>query len=163
MLPEKIFLIGMPGSGKSTSGKELANLLNRQYFDLDDVIVNEEGLSISDLFNEKGEQEFRAIERQCLVQSIAQEGPFVMAAGGGTPCFFDNLELMNKNGVTIYLNTPLSVIASRLKNDVSRPLMANHTTEVLYEKRKKWYMQAKKEVRSHEELLAYVTAHLDPS
>ncbi len=156
MPPNKIFLIGLPGSGKTTAGKQLGIALGKSFIDLDDVIIKKEGTSISTIFETKGEQQFRSVERACLDQTIKTNDSFIMATGGGAPCFFDNLELMNENGLTIFINTPVDVIKERLQADQTRPLMTSNTIESLLEEREKWYIQAKEIVHSYEELFEFL-------
>lgn len=129
----KIFLIGLPGSGKSTLGKQLALTMKVPFVDLDDEIERSEGMSIPTLFKSKKEDYFRQVESALLVQWCGREGDFVMATGGGAPVFFDNLSLMNKSGITIFLDVPASEIARRVatsgRND--RPLLAKADAEAM--------------------------------
>ena len=124
----KIFLVGLPGSGKSFIGKQLAESIQLPFIDLDEAIMVQEGISVSEIFATKGEGYFRQVEATVLRNQISVDD-FVMATGGGTPCFFDNMDLMNDNGVSIFLNTPTSVIAERLISEQknSRPLLANES------------------------------------
>ena len=85
-----VYLIGLPGSGKTTMGKQLASILEIPFFDLDAEIENQAGKSIPELFKEEGEDFFREKERSCL-RSFLNRDNFILATGGGTPCFFDNL------------------------------------------------------------------------
>lgn len=153
MIAERLFLVGLPGSGKTTYGKQLAKKLKRPFIDLDDMIIESEKRSIKQVFEDSGESYFREVERRCLTDAIQNEQCFIMATGGGTPCFFDNLEVMNQEGLTIYLKTPIEVIQNRLQADESRPLMRSNTIEQLYNKRKSWYEQAQKTVENYDELL----------
>ncbi len=84
--PGRIYLVGMPASGKTTFGKELAKALNFNFIDLDEVLVEKVGTSISDLFREKGEAYFRDLEKEILEQTTPTKT--VIATGGGAPCFF---------------------------------------------------------------------------
>lgn len=122
----KIFLWGMPGSGKSTIGKKLAALLALPFIDLDKVIEAHAGQSIASIFESRGESYFRYIERQMLLDTIKRNKSFVMATGGGVPCFFDNLEKMKQAGVTIFLNMPMTHIVQRMstKGKAKRPLLS---------------------------------------
>jgi len=121
----KIFLIGMPASGKTTLGKKLAAHLQIPFIDLDDVIVKAAGKSIKEVFEQEGEDHFRELERDALQQSVDAYPGFVMATGGGTPCFFDNMEVMKKVGTVVFLNTSLQTIQARLAGQeiTKRPLM----------------------------------------
>jgi shikimate kinase len=113
-ISSKIFLIGLAGSGKSTLGKALAKTLGVSFLDLDEEIVAIEGQTIPEIFSEQGEEYFRAIEGQVLKTFADQEMNFIMATGGGTPCFMDNMRLMNETGLTIYLDVDSSHLASRV-------------------------------------------------
>ena len=120
-----IFLIGFMGAGKSYWGARLAAAKGLPFLDLDDLIVAQEKCSIAQLFSEIGESGFRALERAVL-QKLANHAPAVVATGGGTPCFFDNMEWMNAHGTTLYLDTPAAVLAERLKHEIGvRPLLAS--------------------------------------
>ena len=122
----KIFLIGFMGSGKTHWGNLLAAKLQLPFFDLDAVITQREGKSISDLFTEKGEEYFRYKEKEVLESLVHEEERFVISAGGGTPCFFNNIEFMKKNGKVIWLNTSVDMLQQRLiKERVSRPVIRN--------------------------------------
>ncbi len=121
----KIYLIGFMGCGKSTIGRQLAELLDFAFVDLDDYITEWQGKSIAEIFDTKGEKEFREIERDALGMLSGMVNT-VIATGGGTPCFHDNLEWMQTTGMTIYLNTPTHLLAQRLKQETHhRPLLAN--------------------------------------
>jgi len=124
MLNSHIFLVGFMGVGKTTSGKKLAHLLNSQFIDLDELFVEQEGLSIADFFKLYNEDQFREKERN-LLHSLSKEAPAIVATGGGTPCFFDNMDWMNENGITIYLQMPAPALAQRLANSKrhKRPLI----------------------------------------
>ena len=121
----QIFLIGMPGCGKSTFGKKVAFSLNLPFFDLDHEIVNREGISISDIFENKGEEYFRKVETTLLHEITLSNTSFIMATGGGAPCFFDNMDFMNENGITIYIEADINHLLSRLseKGIEKRPLL----------------------------------------
>jgi shikimate kinase len=120
----KLFLIGLPGSGKSTLGKELSRKLNYTLIDTDAVFVKNEGKSIEDIFSEKGESYFRKAESAALKEVIKADR-VIISTGGGTPCFFDNMDLINQRGISIFLNIPLDDIAKRLFNSPhqNRPLI----------------------------------------
>jgi shikimate kinase len=132
----KIFLIGLPGSGKTTLGKKVASSLNIPFLDLDQEIELQEQKSVAEIFAQHGENAFREKESNCLKRLANSENNFVMATGGGSPCFFNNLEVMNNAGTTIFLNPPLSEIASRLyKTDLNaRPLFAGLQGDQIIEK-----------------------------
>ncbi len=122
----RIFLIGFMGSGKTHWGKQLATQLKIPYYDLDDVIADKEKKSVSQIFAESGEEAFRVKEREVLESLIDENETMVLSCGGGTPCFFNNIERMKKYGVVVWLNTHVEVLLLRLKNEkASRPLIKN--------------------------------------
>lgn len=126
----RIILIGYMGSGKTTLGKKLANKLGVPFYDSDKMIEEKEGASIADLFVNHGEAYFRERERELIRQFSA--GEFVLATGGGLPCFFDNMEKLNRLGHTIYLRRSPAEIAFRLKHaKVQRPLLMDLTEDEL--------------------------------
>jgi len=122
----KIFLIGLPGCGKSTLGKEIAQALKKTFVDLDAAMVKGEKKSIAEIFAKEGENYFRGIERKYLLSFCEGPSGFVMATGGGTPCFFDNIQVINKSGISIFLDTSTREITTRMmKTELAkRPLFA---------------------------------------
>lgn len=126
-----IFICGMPGSGKSTLGARLAEYLNYSFNDLDDIIESQQERSIKDIFEGKGEDYFRLCEHMALKSFIADhenKTSAVLSLGGGTPCFHNNSELIKQHGVSIFLDTPLELIAERMlaSDEISkRPLLAD--------------------------------------
>ncbi|MBS1687923.1 MAG: shikimate kinase [Bacteroidetes bacterium] len=120
-----IFLIGMPGVGKSYWAEKLALANNIPHIDLDMLIEQKEGQSISSLFNTQGEAYFREIETTILNEIIDNNNSnAIIACGGGTPCFADNLTQMKKAGKTIYLHADVDLLISRLQNErEKRPLL----------------------------------------
>lgn len=120
-----VFLIGFMGSGKTHWGKILAERLGAPFLDLDDFIEKNEGKTISEIFAGSGENGFRILERENLLR-LAALPPAVVATGGGTPCFFNNMRWMQEHGTTIYLKTPPEMLFERLKNErEQRPLLKN--------------------------------------
>lgn len=131
----RLFIIGYMASGKTTFGKALAEKTGLPFIDLDDFIVNTTGKTIPDIFQEKGEEGFREIEKSSLESVIEKYSDAVIACGGGTPCHFDNLDLMNSSGITIFIETSTPVLISRLQQqNLERPLMAGKTDEEISEK-----------------------------
>jgi len=118
-----IFLLGFMGCGKSYIGQVLAQELGYDFVDLDAAIESAEGKKIIEIFDMKGEAEFRIIE-SAMLKKIFKENT-VISTGGGTPCFADNLEWMKSNGLTVFLNPSIDIISERLKAEKSqRPLIA---------------------------------------
>ena len=138
---KSIVLCGFMGSGKSTLGKELAALLQYDFIDMDTYIEQNEGLSVSQIFAQKGEEYFRAAEaKACEVFSLQENT--VIAAGGGALTFPKNASILKERCRVVWLDTPLEVIEQRLASDNSRPLFDMHTARALYEERKPLYEQA---------------------
>ena len=119
-----IFLIGYMGSGKSKIGNDLSQIMNVPFVDLDNLIEQELGLGICDIFNQKGESFFRQQEQYHLT-SLNYTKYMIVAVGGGTPCFFDNMHFMNSVGLTIYLKVSCKELVNRLQFNNSRPLLLN--------------------------------------
>jgi len=120
----KIFLIGFMGSGKTTLARKLAKKLNQSFFDLDQEIESREDLTITQVFEQKGESYFRTKEREVLSDVVNKEEKFVMSVGGGTPCFHENMELINLSGTSVYLKYNAGILTSRLINaKIKRPLI----------------------------------------
>jgi len=122
----KIFLIGFMGSGKTHWGKLLAEKLQLPFFDLDTVITEKENKTISEIFADKGEEFFRYREKEVLEELVKENEHFILSSGGGTPCFFNNISFMKKNGTVVWLNTSVEILKQRLlKERMSRPLIKN--------------------------------------
>ena len=146
----KIYLIGFMGSGKTHWGHQLSQKLRLPFFDTDEQIVNSEGLSITAIFEKFGEEYFRLKEKGVLHIITESHSSFVMACGGGSPCYFNNIDYMNQSGTTVWLNTPLNVLYERLvKERNKRPLLKGLSDEQLrgfiikkYADRKIYYEQA---------------------
>lgn len=119
----KIFLIGMMGSGKSFWTKKLSKKLKVGGYDLDFLIESHEEKNIPEIFSEDGEEYFRKAESKIL-KWFGEKKAFVLATGGGTPCFHDNMNWMNKNGITVWIDEPIEVLAKRLEPEKAhRPLI----------------------------------------
>lgn len=130
---ERVYLIGYMGSGKTTLGKAFAQAMHLQFIDLDWYIEERMHKTIKDLFAERGEDGFREVERNML-HEVGEFENVVIAAGGGTPCFFDNMEYMNRTGETVFLNASFEALFRRLKvAKAKRPLLADKTDEELAE------------------------------
>jgi shikimate kinase len=132
----KIFLIGLPGSGKTTLGRQLADNLRITFVDLDNAIEQREGLSVTELFQTKKEAYFRQVESDVLTAFCQSADDFVVATGGGTPCFHNNMALMNRAGKTIFLDVPARIIAQRLSREqvTQRPLLLDLSQDALKDK-----------------------------
>lgn len=145
----RIFLIGFMGSGKTTLGKAFARTMQLQFIDLDWYIEERFHKTVQELFAERGEEGFREIERRML-HEVGEFEDVIIAAGGGTPCFFDNIQYMNRVGKTVFLDVVPEVLFRRLKIAKSkRPLLAGKDDAGLMsfilsalEKRKAFYEQA---------------------
>lgn len=145
-----IFLVGFMGCGKSYTGRTIAPMLKYDYVDMDKIIEENEGMSIKTIFEEKGESYFRQLEHQYLLNLDSQQN-LVVSTGGGVPCFFNNMEIMNAKGITIYLNRTKDVVIPRLiKGMHKRPLLQGMNEEELnnfYDKklaeRSNFYEQSK--------------------
>lgn len=127
-----LFIIGYMACGKTTFGRALARATGRQFIDLDFYIEQRFHMSINQIFAEKGEEEFRRMESAMLREAGEFENT-VIACGGGTPCFNDNMDWMLANGTTIFLEATPEKIARRLiANSTRRPLMAGKSPEEIY-------------------------------
>jgi shikimate kinase len=137
------------GSGKTTIGKELAKKLLLPFHDLDDLIEMQACMSISEIFSKQGENEFRLIEQDCLRKTFPLNGA-IISTGGGTPCFFTNMEEILQNGTCFYLKANVKLLCSRLKNEQDkRPLIKDLSNDqlaknlsALLEKREIYYSKA---------------------
>ncbi|MEO6610591.1 MAG: shikimate kinase [Chitinophagaceae bacterium] len=128
----KIFLIGFMGSGKTHWGRLVSQKLGIPFFDLDEQVTGHTGKSIVEIFNTEGEENFRLKEKDVLHIITESHESFVMACGGGSPCFFNNIEYMNQAGTTVWINTPLSVLFERLlKEKDKRPMIKDLSAEQL--------------------------------
>ena len=128
---KRIFLIGFMGSGKSTFGKKLAKELNTTFIDLDKVIEEKAKCSVGDIFKYLGEDTFRTMESEAL-KSFEHLDGFVMATGGGTPCYFSNIDYINDQGISIYIELDTKSIYNRLVNAKNvRPTMKGKNQEEL--------------------------------
>jgi shikimate kinase len=120
-----IFLIGFMGSGKSHLGKELAALMKYKFVDTDAVIEEKKKKTVAEIFSVEGEESFRAMEKKTL-QGLLKKSKTVIATGGGMPCHDNNIEPMNKNGITVYLEAGVGFLFHRLMNEKKeRPLISN--------------------------------------
>lgn len=141
------------GSGKSTLGRKLAKHAGLQFVDMDHYIEKRNCKTVPQIFSEEGEAEFRKKERKAL-EELSQFSNVVIATGGGAPGFFDNVDLMNRTGKTIYLNINPKILAERLmKSKTERPLIKGKSREELVQfidenlkKRNPYYTQAQYQI-----------------
>ncbi len=153
----RIFLIGFMGSGKTHWGKILSRQINLPYFDLDEVIVASEKKSVQQIFHDNGEEYFRIKEQEVLEALAEDHNDVIISTGGGTPCFFNNIDFMKQQGKVVWLNTAIDILVERLlKQKHSRPLIKNISDAELksfivkkLQDRKMYYEQA--HVMLHEE------------
>jgi len=142
-----IILLGFMGSGKSAIGAALAKELNYNFLDIDKEIENIERITISEIFNVKGEDYFRKLETEQL-KNLSLKNNIVIASGGGTPCFENNIQFIKEKFVSIYLDVEKETLLNRLRNNTSgRPLLNNNkdinlTIDTLLTNRIKFYTQA---------------------
>lgn len=140
------------GSGKSWTGRLLAARLGLPFLDLDDVIEQTAGKSISDIFAEDGEAAFRRLETEAL-RATATEPALIISTGGGAPCFHDNMAWMNANGITVFLDPDPAILLSRLSaGRAHRPLLQSEEalSQLIAEKmalRRPVYEQAKLQLK----------------
>lgn len=146
----RIFLIGYMGSGKTTLGRHIAGRLGYDFIDMDAYIEEKNFKSVGEIFATQGEEKFRVLERNALIE-LSEFESVVIATGGGTPCFFDNMEVMNRSGLTVYLHLTPEELAERLEYSHAgkRPLLADRKGIELLEfisaglkKRETFYQQA---------------------
>lgn len=124
-----LFIIGYMCSGKTTFGKALALESSLNFIDLDDYITDKHKSSISEIFASSGEEVFRKIEKEALHET-SELNNTVISCGGGTPCFFDNMEFMNSTGITVWLETSRDVLLKRLiEENEHRPLVKGKSPE----------------------------------
>jgi len=146
-----IFLIGFMGVGKTTTGRKLANRLQLPFLDMDDAFAHYFGKSVTDTIEQEGEQSFRQQEHELLKELIATNTDALISTGGGAPCYYDNMKVMNEAGITLYLSAPVGALVVRLSQScTSRPLVKDKKGEELrtsisqlLNKRRPYYEQAR--------------------
>jgi shikimate kinase len=141
-----LYLLGFMASGKTTIGKAVADRLGWSFADVDREIEREQGITIADIFDRHGEPHFRDLESDALSRLVAriESGqPWVLALGGGAILRAVNWDLVQNNGVTVWLDCPLEIVRRRLGDDVTRPLARDRAGLVkLYEFRRPLYARA---------------------
>ena len=146
----RIIIIGYMGAGKTTVGKALSKELGITFYDLDWYIESRMHKTVAQIFAERGEEGFRKIERNML-HEVAEFEDVIVSCGGGTPCFFDNMEYLNQQGETVYLKAVPEVLYGHLlMGKTVRPLLVGKSKEELLafiheqlEKREPFYTKAK--------------------
>ncbi|WP_281613661.1 shikimate kinase [Flammeovirga sp. SubArs3] len=137
----RIYLVGMPGSGKSTLAKELSELISLPFYDMDSEIEIREEAPIPTIFELNGEDYFRKVEQK-VVQEFKPDNS-IIATGGGAPCFFNNMEVLNRLGTTVFVDiAPLELTERVWEQHGSRPLLAQESKEEIFQA-----IQAKREQR----------------
>lgn len=151
MVTKPIFLIGMMGSGKSAIGQALAVALNTPFYDTDELIAQQEGRNIYQIFEQHGERYFRTLEQDILTK--LPNTPCVVACGGGLPCFEDNMRLLKQKGWVIYLEVAAALLFERIKDDTNRPLFKDWASfESLLQQRVGVYKLADLTIDAHSEV-----------
>jgi Shikimate kinase len=153
----RIFLIGFMGCGKSTMGRSLASLLNLTFIDLDTYIESKYFKTVPQIFADEGEDGFRQKEHKAL-EEVALFNDVIIATGGGAPCFFDNVEVMNSAGHCIFLDVAIDSLVKRLiHSKTERPLIKGKSPdelktfiEALMQKRRPFYEKAKYILKGNE-------------
>ncbi len=138
------------GSGKTHWGRLLSEKLGIRFFDLDEQVTEHAGKSVVEIFATEGEEQFRLMEKDVLHIITESHDSFVMACGGGSPCYFNNIEYMNQSGTSVWINAPLEVLFQRLLSEKDkRPLIKDLSDEQLrnfiakkFSDRKIYYEQA---------------------
>jgi shikimate kinase len=163
----KVFLIGMMGSGKSFWKQQLSKKLKTDGYDLDKIIESVEEKSVSAFFEQEGESSFRKTEAK-LLRWFGEKKSFILATGGGTPCFHQNMEWMNQQGITIWLDEPVEVLVERLLLEMAqRPLIKDLSAQELdsfienkLKERRPFYSQATKKLSGSEINLKNLIANI---
>jgi shikimate kinase len=170
-----VYLIGMPASGKTTIGKQVAKKTNFIFTDLDDVISAKEEVSIKQIFQEKGEAYFREVENKYLKEVSQTKENTVVSLGGGTPCFYDNMDVILSSGKVFYINAPDYVIISRIIRGVTkRPLFAglnenelSDKINLLLKEREPFYLKAHHQIdmktRSKKDVVEEIYSYIKES
>ena len=138
------------GCGKTHWGRELGKKLSLPFFDLDEKIYEQAGRSIPQIFAEKGEEHFRILEKEVLYMLTESHDSFIMATGGGTPCYFNNIDYLKKNGTVVWINCSVDCLYNRLRKEKEkRPQISDVPDDKLrafiikkFSNRKIFYQQA---------------------
>ena len=163
---KKFFIVGMPASGKSRLGKYISSITNLIFLDLDNEIEKKLDTKVKDIFKINGENFFRKIETKTLKEIIENKNNFILATGGGTPCFNENMSLINKSGISIFIDVKREILHERISRNDKRPLL-NGTFSIemklsdLYKERIDYYKKSKyhvsKDIRN--EVLSIINSY----
>ena len=163
---KKFFIDGMPASGKSRLGKYISSSTNLIFLDLDNEIEKKLDTRVKDIFKINGENFFRKIETKTLKEIIENKNNFILATGGGTPCFNENMSLINKSGISIFIDVKREILHERISRNDKRPLL-NGTLSLdmklsdLYKERINYYKKSKyhisKDIRN--EVLSIINSY----
>jgi len=165
----RIYLVGLPGSGKTTLGKQLAEKLGLRFIDLDNAVIKEAGKTIPEIISHQGEGNFRIMEREVLHSISAFDDDFVMATGGGAPCYHFNMDFMNEHGLTVYLDVTPGELAMRLMDEgiEKRPLFKSYDHQDLIqevrgfkEKREAFYNEAAIKIKDNQITVDLIVSQL---
>ena len=164
----RIFLTGFMGSGKSFVGRRLAKREGLPFVDLDDCLEQQAGMPITQIFAERGEEHFRTLESR-LLRCFSDLPMFVMATGGGAPCFHGNMDWMNAAGLTVFIDPTVDILTRRLRAERDkRPLLHGDKDleKLISDKlasRRAWYEKAAFHVRQtnpKQDVTRLISAHL---
>ena len=147
----KIYLVGFMGCGKTTIGRELAARVEAPFFDLDELVESSEGLTIKDIFAQRGEPYFRKRERD-LLRSTKNLESAVVATGGGTFTFDENIQFIQGEGLSVYLSAPYALLRARVNHKGDRPLFRDDiSAHELYANRIRYYRMSDITIEVREE------------
>ena len=145
---KKFFIVGMPASGKSRLGKYISSMTDLCFIDLDLEIEKKLDSNVKDIFEIKGEKFFRKFETKILKEIIESESNFILATGGGTPCFNENMSIINNSGVSIFIDVKREILHERISRNDKRPLLSGAVSlkkklSDLYKERIEYYQKSK--------------------
>ena len=145
---KKFFIVGMPASGKSRLGKYISSMTDLCFIDLDLEIEKKLDSNVKDIFEIKGEKFFRKFETKTLKEIIESESNFILATGGGTPCFNENMSIINNSGVSIFIDVKREILHERISRNDKRPLLSGAVSldkklSELYKERIEYYQKSK--------------------
>ena len=157
----KFFLIGMPAAGKTTAGKFISKNTNLKLFDLDEEIEKYCGKEIKNIFHEYGEDHFRKIENNQLINIVKKYDKFILSLGGGTPCYKNNMDIIKESGISFFIDRDLEFIISKIKKNKNRPIFygiedIEGQIKKMYSTRKKFYNRSNFTVKNKEEILSLI-------